>query len=58
MTLGYKKNPVVMIWKEKGKSQWVDGVKDDKVVRDLDNRAAGHISCEKTRTRIEVTQLS
>ena len=57
MTLRYQENPVVVIWEEEGKSKWVDGVEDDKVVRDLNNRAAGHISRDKCCTQIEVTQF-
>ena len=37
-----------MVWEEKGKSKWVNRVKDDKVVCDLDDRATGHISCDDT----------
>ena len=37
-----------MIWEEKGKSQGVDRVEDDEVVRDLDNGTTGHISCDNS----------
>ena len=57
MALRDQKDPVVVIWKEEGKSQWVVGVEDDKVMRDLNNGTTGHISCDDTCTRIEVTQL-
>ena len=46
-----------MIWKEEGESKWIDGVEDDEVMRDLNNRATGHISRDKVCTWIEVTQL-
>ena len=58
MSLRDQKDPVVTIWKEEGKSQWVDRVEDDEVVCDLDNRAARHISHDKPCTRIGVTQLA
>ena len=57
VTLRYQKNPIVVIWEEKGKSKWIDGVEDDKVVRDLYDGATRHISRDKTCTWIEVTQL-
>ena len=57
MTLRYQENPVVAIGEEKGKAQRVDRVKDDEVMRDLNNRATGHISRDKVCTWIEVTQL-
>ena len=44
MTLRDQKDPVVTIRKEKGKSQGVDRVEDDEVVRDLDDGTTGHIS--------------
>ena len=44
MSLRDQKDPVVVIWKEEGKSQWVDRVEDDEVVRDLDDGATRHIS--------------
>ena len=58
VALRYQKDPVIAIWEEESESQWVSGVKDDKVVHDLNNRATGHVSCDKTCTWIEVTQLS
>ena len=57
MALRDQKDPVVVIWKEKGKSQWVVGVKDDKVMCNLDDGTTGHKSCDNTCTWIEVTQL-
>ena len=57
MSLRDQKDPVVTIWKEESKSQGISGVEDDKVMRDLDNRATGHISRDKVCTWIEVTQL-
>ena len=58
VALRYQENPVISIWKEKGKVEWIDGVKDDKVVSYLDDRATWHISRDRACTRIEVTQLS
>ena len=49
---------VVMIWEEKGKAKWVDGVEYNEVVRDLNDRTTGHISRDQTCTQIEVTRLS
>ena len=44
MSLWDQEDPVVAIWEEEGKSQWVDRVEDDEVVRDLDDGATRHIS--------------
>ena len=44
MALWDQKDPVIAIWEEEGKSQWVDRVEDDKVMRDLNDGTAGHIS--------------
>ena len=37
-----------MIWEEEGKSKGVDGIEDDEVVRDLDDRATRHMSRDNT----------
>ena len=58
MALRYQENPVVSIWKEKSKTEWVDGVEDDEVVSYLDDRATWHISHDRACTQMEVTQLS
>ena len=58
MSLGDQQDPVVTIWEEKGKSQGIDGVEDNKVVRDLHYWATRHISRDNVCTRIEVTRLS
>ena len=39
-----QQDPIITIWEEKGESQGIDGVKDDKVMHDLDDRTTGHIS--------------
>ena len=57
MTLGNEQDPIIMIWEEEGKSKWEDGVEDNKVVVDLNNGAAWHISRDRACTQIEVTQL-
>ena len=57
MSLGNKEDPIVTIWEEEGKSKWVDGVEDDEVMRDLNNRSTWHISHDRACTQIEVTQL-
>ena len=44
MTLRDQKDPVITIRKEKGESQGIDRVKDDEVMRDLNNGTTGHIS--------------
>ena len=44
MALRDQKDPVVAIWKEKGKSQGINRIKDDEVVGDLDDRSTWHIS--------------
>ena len=44
MSLRNEKDPVVAIWEEEGKSQWVDRVKDDKVMCDLNDGTTRHIS--------------
>ena len=46
MSLRDQKDPVIAIWKEEGKSQGINRVKDDEVMRDLDNRTTRHISCD------------
>ena len=58
VALRYQENPVVSIWEEKSKVEWIDGVKDDEVVSYLDDRATWHISRDRACTWIEVTQLS
>ena len=57
MSLRDQKDPIVLVWEEKGKTKWVSRVKDDKVVCNLDDRAAWHISHGRAYTWIEVTQL-
>ena len=47
-----------MVGEEEGKSQGIDRVEDDEVMHDLNDRATWHISCDRTCTWIEVTQLS
>ena len=44
MALWDQKDPVVTIWKEEGKSQWVDRAEDDEVMCDLDDGTTRHIS--------------
>ena len=44
MSLWDQKDPVVTIWEKESKSQGVDGVEDDEVMRDLNYRTTGHIS--------------
>ena len=46
-----------MIREEESESKRVGGIKDDKVMHDLDNRATWHISRDRAYTWIEVTQL-
>ena len=46
-----------MIWKEESKAKGIDGVEDDEVMHDLNDRAPGHISRDRACTQIEVTQL-
>ena len=58
MALRYQENPVITVWKEKGKVERIDGVKDDEVVCYLNDRATWHISRDRACTRIEVTQLN
>ena len=57
MALRYQENPVILIRKEKGESQRMDGVEDDKVVCDLNDGTTWHISHDNGCTRTEVTQL-
>ena len=46
-----------MIWEEESKAKGIDGVKDDEVMHDLDNRTTWHISRDRGCTQIQVTQL-
>ena len=45
------------VGKEESKSKGVDGVEDDEVMLDLNNKTTWHISHDKACTWIEVTQL-
>ena len=47
-----------MVQEEKGKLKWEDGVKDNEVMVNLNDRATQYISRDRACTRIEVTQLS
>ena len=58
MSLQDQKDPIVSVQEEKGKTEWVDGVEDDEIMRNLNNQATGHISRDRACTRIEVTQLA
>ena len=44
MSLRDQQDPVVMIQEEEGESQRIDGVEDNKVMRDLHYGATRHIS--------------
>ena len=46
-----------MVWEEKGKSEWEARVKNDEVVVDLDDWSTWHVSRDRVRTWMEVTQL-
>ena len=46
-----------MIREEEGEPKGIDGVEDNEVMCDLDDRATWHISCDRACTQIEVTQL-
>ena len=54
-----QQDPIVTIREEKGESQGIDGVKDDKVMRDLDDGTTRHISRDNTlyTDRSHTTQL-
>ena len=49
MPLRNQDNPIVVIWKEKGKVEWETWIKYNEVVADVDN---GHISHDLASTWI------
>ena len=57
MSLRDQKDPIVSVREEKSETQWVIQIKDDEVMRNLNDRTTGHISRDRACTQIEVTQL-
>ena len=57
MSLRDQQDPVVSVQEEKSKAKRVIQIKDDEVVRNLNDGTTWHISRDRLCTRIEVTQL-